>query len=273
MIKKLLIFFVLALAILGAIGLYGALKYRSQLREERQTAKAPQTGVTFIEGWDNHDIADYLQKQGITGSADFLFSIKNFNATKYNSFLPKEANGNLEGFLFPDTYFIPKSAPAGQNISDIIIGKALDNFTQKITPGMLAQAQARGLSLYQIITLASIIEKESGGSQDDKKTIAGVFYNRLNAGMPLQSDATVSFIIGHSPISVDDTLIESPYNTYKNKGLPPGPICNPGLNSIMAALYPTASDYFYFLTIPDTGRAVFAATYDEHLKNKQKYLR
>jgi UPF0755 protein len=100
-----------------------------------------------------------------------------------------------------------------------------------------------------------------------------VFYNRLKAGMPLESDATVSFVTGTSPISTADTQIDSPYNTYKYKGLPPGPICNPGLNSILAALYPTASDYLYFLTIPQTGRAVFAQTYDEHLKNKAEYLK
>jgi len=273
MIKKLLISFFLVLAAIGAVGLYGALKYRDELRQARQTAKAPQNSITFLEGWNNTDIGGYLQKQGIVSSADFLLAIKNFDTSAYDSFLPKEAKGNLEGFLFPDTYFIPKNPPAGQSLSDIIISKALDNFSQKITPAMKQQAASKGLSLYQIMTLASILEKESGANQDDKKTIAGVFYNRLGAGMPLQSDATVSFTVGHSPITGDDILVDSPYNTYKYKGLPPGPICNPGLNSIMAALYPTDSNYFYFLTIPETGRAVFAVTYEDHLKNKAKYLK
>jgi UPF0755 protein len=272
MIKKVLIIFILFLLILGGVGIYGALKFRDQIRQERLTAKAPQASVTFLEGWSNNNIADYLQKQGITSSADFLLSLKNFNTAAYQNILPKEADGSLEGFIFPDTYFIPQNPPAGRNIGDVIITKALDNFTQKITPQMLSQAQSQGMSLYQIITLASIIEKESGGNQDDRKMIAGVFYNRLKAGMSLESDATVSFAVGHSPITTADTQIDSPYNTYKYKGLPPGPICNPGLNSIMAALYPTASNYLYFLTVPQTGRAVFAQTYDEHLANKQKYL-
>ena len=138
---------------------------------------------------------------------------------------------------------------------------------------MLVQAQSRGMSLYQIITLASIIEKEAGGNQDDRKMIAGVFYNRLKAGMPLQSDATVSFVTGRSPVTSNDAQTDSPYNTYKYKGLPPGPICNPGLNSILAALYPTDSNNFYFLTIPQTGKAVFAVTYQDHLKNKAEYLK
>jgi UPF0755 protein len=201
MIKKILIAFIAFLLILSGFGIYGAIKYRDQIRQERL------------------------------------------------------------------------KAPDGQNIGNIIIEKALDNFSKKITPEMLQQAQTQGMSLYQIITLASIIEKEAGGSQDDRKTIAGVFYNRLKIDMPLQSDATISFVTGRSPITSDDTQINSPYNTYKYKGLPPGPICNPSLNSIMAALYPTASNYFYFLTIPQTGQAVFAQTIDEHNKNKAQYLK
>jgi UPF0755 protein len=273
MIKKALILLVLFLLILGGFGIYGALKYRDEARQERLSAKAPQKTVTFVEGWNNNDISDYLQKQDIASSADFLTAVSKFDVSGYEALSSKPQTQSLEGFLFPDTYFIPANPPAGQNISDIIIKKALDNFSQKITPAMLQQANAQGMSLYQIIILASIIEKESGGNQDDRETIAGVFYNRLKAGMPLESDATVSFAVGHSPITTADTQINSPYNTYKYQGLPPGPICNPGLDSIMAALYPTASNYLYFLTIPQTGRAVFAVTYAEHLKNKSEYLK
>lgn len=236
-------------------------------------AKAPQASITFVEGWDSKDIGAYLEKNGIISSADFLETAKNFDTSSYLDLLSKPKDQNLEGFLFPDTYFIPKTASTSKEMADIIIQKTLDNFSKKITPAMNQQAALDGMDLYKIITLASIIEKESGANQDDRKTIAGVFYNRLKAGMPLESDATVSYITGKSPISTDDTLIDSPYNTYKYKGLTPGPICNPSLNSIMAALYPTSSDYLFFLTIPQTSRAVFAKTYDEHLKNKQKYLK
>jgi UPF0755 protein len=272
MLKKILIFFVLCLLLVAGVGFYNALKYRNLARQQRSNAKAPQSTITFVEGWSNKDIANYLEKQGVVSSADFLAAIKNYNTSAYDAFLPEQAKGNLEGFIFPDTYFIPKTASAGESLSDIIIGKALDNFSQKISPAMKQQAAAKGMSLYQIMTLASVIEKESGSNQDDKKMIAGVFYNRLQAGMPLQSDATVSYVTGHSPITADDINVDSPYNTYKYKGLPAGPICNPSLNSIMAALYPTDSSYFYFLTIPGTGRAVFAVTYEDHLKNKAKYL-
>lgn len=273
MLKKILIFFFLFLLIVGAFGIFSALQYRNRQRLEKSTAKAPQESVTFLEGWDGKDIGSYLEKNQIVSSADFLDAAKNFDTGGFLDLLPKPKNQNLEGFLFPDTYFIPKTSGPNKETAKVIIQKALDNFSKKITPAMNQQAVLQGMDLYKIITLASIIEKESGANQDDRKMIAGIFYNRLKAGMPLQSDATVSYITGKSPISTNDTQIESLYNTYKHTGLPPGPICNPGLNSIMAALYPTDSNNFYFLTIPESGRAVFAATYDEHLKNKQKYLR
>jgi UPF0755 protein len=271
--KKLLICTFLALIILGAFGISSALKARDAAREQRLKAKAPQTSITLLEGWGNQDIADYLEKNGIASSTTFLADAKNFDSSNYQDLASKPKTQDLEGFLFPDTYFIPETPPVGQSISNVIIKKLLDNFTAKITPEMLAQAEKDNMSLYQIVTLASIIEKESGGNQDDRKTIAGVFYNRLKAGMPLESDATVLFINNKATVSPDDLNINSPYNTYKYPGLPPGPICNPGLNSIMAALYPTPSDDFYFLTIPQTGRAVFAKTYDEHLKNVAEYLK
>jgi UPF0755 protein len=273
MIKKILTIFALLLIIFGGIGIYGAIKSRDGAARQKLSAKAPQTSITLLEGWNNKDIAAYLEKNQIVASADFLDATKNFDTSEYVDLLSKPKDQGLEGFLFPDTYFIPKTASTSKEMAGIIIQKALDNFSKKITPTMNQQAALDGMDLYKIITLASIIEKESGANQDDRKTIAGVFYNRLKAGMPLESDATVSFVTETSPISTADTLIDSPYNTYKYKGLPPGPICNPGLNSIMAALYPTPSDYLFFLTIPQTSRAVFAKTYDEHLKNKQKYLR
>ena len=273
MVKKFLISFIIVLIFLGGLGFYGALKYRQSLRQVRTTAKALETSVTFIEGWSDQQIGDYLEKNGIVKSADFLLAVKSFDYSSYPilSTIPK--GQGLEGFIFPDTYFIPANNPSSTEISNIIVKKALDNFSQKITPGMLAQAQAQGMNLYQIITLASILEKESGPSQSDKQIISGIFYNRLKVGIPMQSDATVSYITHNPRVSDADTQINSPYNTYKFKGLPPGPISNPSLSSIMAALYPTQTNYLYFLTDPKTGQAYFATTYAEHLTNKQKYLK
>lgn len=290
MAKRLLIFFIIILAAAGALGLFGALKYRTNLRQARQSAKAAEIKITLIEGWNTKEIADYLDSQQnrdparIVSSREFLEAEKKFDPSSYPLLASKPASADLEGFLFPDTYFIPKAAPAAETLSGIIIKKALDNFSLKFTAQMQEQAKTEGYSIYQIITLASIIEKETGRNavtdqqkkalNDERGIIAGIFYNRLKAGMPLQSDATVNYITGkNSPsVSDQDTKIDSPYNTYLYKGLPPGPIANPSLSSIMAALYPTASNYLYFLHKQPSGEPVYSATYEEHLKNKQKYL-
>jgi UPF0755 protein len=128
-------------------------------------------------------------------------------------------------------------------------------------------------SVFEVIILASIIEKEAKFPEDMKK-IAGVFQNRLNAGKPLESDATINYITGsgRAQSTFEDLQIDSPYNTYKYPGLPPGPISNPGMGAIRAAIYPEMNDYLYFLTKRD-GKAVFSRTLEEHLENKRKYLK
>jgi len=265
---------VLVLAVILGVYKFDNYLKRQAAYKKAQNVKAAQASVTLIEGWDNDQIADYLQSKNIVSAKDFLSAVKNFDAADY-PILPRQAKGSLEGFIFPDTYFIPQNAPSGTSISNLIIAKALDNFSKKITPAMLSQAKAGGMDLYKIITLASIIEKESKGDAAERATISGIFYNRLSAGLPLQSDATVDFITKKNSPSASsaDLQIDSPYNTYKYAGLPPGPICNPSLSSITAALYPQSTDYMYFLTDPQTGRAVFAKTYDEQVANKQKYLK
>ena len=147
---------------------------------------------------------------------------------------------------------------------------------------MQEQARNQKMSVYEIVTLASIIEKEAGGKNltidkldEQRKIIAGIFYNRLKINMPLQSDATISYITKkqNAASELADTKIDSPYNTYKYSGLPLGTICNPSLSSIMAALYPSATDYLYFLHKQPSEDIVYAKTYEEHLINKQKYLK
>lgn len=273
MIKKFLIFFILLLIIVGGFGIVSALKYRNEQRQQRQTAKAAQTSITLLEGWSNKQIGDYLQKNSVTQSSAFLAAQKAVAPAAYSFLANKPSGADIEGFIFPDTYFIPTNPASGDDINQIILKKALDNFSQKVTPQIVSEGAANGLNEFQLITLASVVEKETGADMTEKKIVAGIFYNRLKAGMPLESDATVSYVTGNAAVSTADTQIDSPYNTYKYKGLPFGPICNPGLDSIIAAANPTATDYFYFLTDPATGRAVYAKTYDEHLANKQKYLK
>jgi UPF0755 protein len=191
------------------------------------------------------------------------------------------AEYNYQGFLFPDTYIFAKDV----TVKDIV-QRMLSNFESKITDKMIYDIEAKNLDLREVITLASIIEKEVGRNKEkiteedletmqrEREIVASVFLNRLEINMALESDATVNFITGKSDrsVTIEDTKVNSPYNTYLNRGLPPGPISNPGIDSIRAAIYPASSDYLYFLNSPD-GTAYFAKTLAEHGENRVKYLR
>jgi len=293
MAKKFLILLVIALVISGVLELHSALNYRNEARQARQNVPPPkreEISLTFIEGLSNKELGDFLAQKGVVDSqSDFLAAVKNFSIEKY-PFLPAQAAGNLQGFLYPDTYrffkdITDRNITSSTAASDIVIDKLLATFGQKIPPDAAALAKAQGLSLYQAITLASIIEKETGreaisdeqkqGLDTERGIIAGIFYNRLKIGMALESDATVNYITGKNDPSVSeaDTKINSPYNTYKYPGLPPTPISNPSLSSILAVLHPTQTNYMYFLHDQTTGKAYYAVTYEEHLANKQKYLK
>jgi UPF0755 protein len=178
--------------------------------------------------------------------------------------LPEE---NLEGYLFPDTYYFPIDVS-----SEEIVRIMRKNFEKKISP-YKEEIEKSGRSLQEIITMASLLEKEVK-TKEEKEIVAGILWKRLKAGVPLQVDATITYITGKktTKISFEDLQIDSPYNTYKYKGLPPGPICNPGLESILAALYPKESEYWYYLSTPE-GKTLFFKTLEEHNLAKAKYLR
>jgi UPF0755 protein len=275
MIKKIFILTISLIIIFAGWSAYSSHKKRLDAQKQVQNAKAPQQKITLIEGWDNVDIGKYLEKNKVTTLAEFLDAQKNFDYSAYPILALKPKGLDLEGFIFPDTYFIPESVATGTSINSIILKKALDNFSQKITPKIIANGEKNGLNLFKLITLASILEKESGKDLAEKKIIAGIFYNRLNINMALQSDATVNYITnkGKTRPSLEDISIDSPYNTYNQPGLPPGPISNPGLDSIIAASEPTKTDYFYFLSDPITDKAIFSKTHEEHVANKRKYLK
>ncbi|MFH1226215.1 MAG: endolytic transglycosylase MltG [bacterium] len=219
--------------------------------------------IKILEGWTNQDIADYLAGQGIVGQEEFLSATEKNYRAEFN-FLEKEA---LEGFLFPDTYRIYNNASA-----EDIIKKMLANFDKKLTPELRADIAKNKMTVFDTIILASILEKELK-SYEDKRKAASVFYKRLNANMALQADSTVNYVTGKkiTIVTAEDLKIDSPYNTYKYRGLPPGPICNPGLDAIKAAIYPAKNDYWYFLTDKE-GQAYFAETLAEHGENRVKHL-
>ncbi|MEI7621262.1 MAG: endolytic transglycosylase MltG [Candidatus Moraniibacteriota bacterium] len=225
--------------------------------------------VTFPEGWTSKKMAEKLSESGFS-SADFL---KLANAPtkelieKYEFLQALPKGASLEGFLFPDTYYFAKDATAEE-----IIVKILKNFETKVFTLIKQDLISQEKSVFEIVTMASVVEGEVR-NDSDRKIVAGLFWNRLKIGMPLQSDATLEYALGTNKFqhSIEETKLDSPYNTYRNKGLPPGPVSNPSLNSIVATLKPQATDFVYFLSDPKTGMTVFAKTYPEHLANKTKY--
>ena len=232
--------------------------------------------IVIIEGWTISDIADYLEDKGImkkdkfiekTEDPEYFFQIaKDFPNVMDFLELSSVQVKNLEGYLFPDTYRVYLDSSA-----ENIIYKMIDNLESKVTEEMLSELKNQSKPFYYVLTLASIVEKEVSKPEDRKK-VADVFLKRLEAGMPLQADSTVNFATGKSSArsTLADTKVDNPYNTYKYKGLPPGPICNPSLDSINAVLFPDKNDYWYFLTTPG-GEAVYSTSLEEHAEAKNKY--
>jgi UPF0755 protein len=224
--------------------------------------------VTFPEGMSAKGMAEILTQKGFDGDA-FLADVKNGSGIEANYDFLKDTpqNSNLEGFLFPDTYIFFKDAKP-EEIAD----RMLQNFGEKLTSKLREDIQSQGRNIFDVVTMASILEKEVR-TADDMKIASGIFWDRIGVGMPLQSCATVAYVLGKEKkqYSVEDTKTPSPYNTYLNKGLPPGPIDNPGMNSIIAAIYPTKTDFSYFLSDPATGKTIFSKTLSEHAAKKAKY--
>lgn len=234
-----------------------------------------ESNIKIIEGWTISDIDKYLSENKTTIPNEFKTAATRkigdwqFSFSKPEFLSKAPANADLEGYLFPDTYRIFKNA----SVEDVI-NKMLDNFDSKLTPEMRQAIDKSGRSSYETIIMASIIEKEVR-SYDDMRIVSGIFWDRIKNGQGLESDATLTYILGQKKdrYTIDETHTDSPYNTYRYKGLPPGPVSNPGINAIKAAIYPEYTDYNYFLSRSDNGETIFSKTYEEHLKNKAKYLK
>ena len=208
--------------------------------------------ITIPEGYTCTQIAELLDKKEVAEEEAFLKLVKDSEKTP-------------EGYLFPETYEVPKKYGPENMVKTM-----LSNFNQiALVNKFTDKAEEIGFSLDEIIILASIIEKEAKFSEEKSK-VSSVFYNRLEIGMKLQSCATIQYILETPKEILDenDLKIDSPYNTYLYRGLPPGPICNPGLDSIIAALEPEEEDYLYFV-LGENGKHIFSKTYQEHLRNKK----
>jgi len=214
--------------------------------------------VTIPEGLSLFEICDLLEQKGFAKRDEFWSAARRVDRVAGLAQPPE----NLEGFLFPDTYRLTRGATAVE-----IIAIMLDRFEQLYENRLKADIQRQSMSLREVMTLASLIEKETGGD-GERPLVSAVFHNRLKKGMPLQCDPTVIYAAKlqgafKKEIYRSDLARDSAYNTYKHAGLPPGPIANPGLQSIEAALKPASVDYLYFVS-DNNGRHVFSKTLEEH---------
>jgi len=232
------------------------------------------TTITVPEGWRLEQVAEYLSQQNIGNPQDFLRLARSSQFDSGFAWLrERPAGSTLEGYLFPDTYQIEATA----TISDVVL-LLLQNFDRRVTPQMRQQAAAAKYSLYEVLIVASLVEREAVKAEE-RPIIASVYLNRLSKNMALEADSTVQYALGYQPekntwwrrLSVEQLRqVESPYNTYLRRGLPPGPICSPGLASIQAVLQPAKTEYLYYYAKGD-GSHAFAKTFEEHLANQQKY--
>lgn len=208
--------------------------------------------ISIPEGATREEMAEiYHEKLLNFSEEDFLFLTK-----------------DLEGYLFPDTYifFVTAEAPD-------VVDRMLVNFDSKIAP-LLSDIDKSGKTLSEIVTMASIIQKEAYNIYSEQQTISGILWKRIDKKMRLQVDATLKYITGKpsSKLTLDDLAMEHDYNTYKNYGLPPGPIGSPSIKAIRAALYPTSSPYFFYLH-SNSGQVYYAVDHAGHIQNKNNYLR
>ncbi len=236
--------------------------------------------ITIIPGWTVEDVANYLVEIKVLSSADeFLSLCKSGEAYNGYYFIEEvmktgtvsQRKYALEGYLSPNTYEIYTSSSA-----DTLIKRLLTQTEAAYLSGYDERAQELGLTMDEVFTLASMIEKEAKTS--DFAKVSAVFHNRLKAGMTLGSDVTVKYVSGSQKMSLNDSdlAVDSPYNTYTHKGLPVGPICNPSMDAVVAALYPdeqyVAQKYLYFCSAePESGKLVFSKTLEEHNKAVSYY--
>ena len=220
--------------------------------------------ITIPEGYEISQISEKLEEEGIVSAEEFYEALDMEYEYRFLEDIP-DREVRLEGYLFPDTYSFKKGESA-----ENVVKAMLDNFDKHFKEEYYDRASELEMTVDEIVTLASIIERETNNAEERKK-VAGVFYNRLEQNMKLQSCATVQYALQERKpvLSVSDTKIESPYNTYVNYGLPVGPIASPGESCIEAALYPEETDALYFVLDSD-GNHVFSETFEGHVEAKKR---
>ena len=264
----------------GSYDLNSDMDYRALIRNmhdwEADSKEAQGlVSVTIPEGYTVREIIDLLAQNGVSTAAELEDACANFEFADYD-FLDDSQLGSIdrmEGFLFPTTYEFDKNKSAVYAVDTM-----LTMFKSQISQQMLADIEASPYTLREIVTMASLIEKESIGDDTERKNISSVIHNRLEnpnsekGGRALQLCSSINYIMKHDGVKTFDTKIDSPYNTYINPGLTPGPICNPGLSAIKAAIYPADTSYYFFALGTD-GKSHFFTDYNEHLRfiNSDEY--
>jgi UPF0755 protein len=240
-----------------------------------QHGRLREVRVTIPEGRRAEEIAASLEQQGLVDAQAFM-AVVGTGEFAYEFLIdrPGDAPSSVEGFLFPETYRIPSDYDSHQ-----IVDLMLYTFGERFSAQMRQMAANRGMTIHEVVTLASIVEREAVIAEE-RPVVASVYLNRLEEGTYLQSDPTAQYALGYQeetgqwwkiPMSLEhDMVVDSPYNTYMYPGLPPGPICSPGLESLRAVLEPAETSYLFFFSRGD-GSHAFAETYEEHLRNQELY--
>jgi UPF0755 protein len=225
--------------------------------------KSSEMSVTILEGWTAQQIADQLASMDLTTAYEFMECLKTCEFT--GDHLPK---GYLEGYLYPDTYFVDPGSYTNQQF----IQRLIDNFENKLADFPWGNMEKDKRTFEEVMIMASIVEREES-DPEERPTVAGILWNRFDANIGLGADATVLYALGRTKggLTYDDLQVDSQYNTRKYAGLPPTPICNPSITSILAAVSPTPTDYWYYLH-DNSGEVHYARTLDEHNVNKAKFI-
>lgn len=243
-----------------------------EIAEALQKARMEEVTVTILPGWRAEETAEMLERENIMPSDAFLALVRQ-GTFAYAVLADRPEGSSLEGYLFPETYRLPAQATALD-----LVERMLKTFDQRLSPEMRQAIRQQGMTIYEAVTLASIVQRE-GVVAKEYPIIADVYLNRIENGIFLQADPTFQYARGYDAASdkwwagfdIEDVeLVQSPYNTYLNPGLPPGPICNPSQAALEAVAFPADTNYLFFFAKGD-GTHAFAVTYEEHLANQARY--
>jgi UPF0755 protein len=243
-----------------------------QIARSLQDATPGEVVFAILEGWRLEEIAGAIPTSGLGFTPEeFLVAVRQPPSSDWTGPAVPPQEATHEGFLFPDRYRFARETSLSEFLATI-----QENFRIKLETELIQGFENQGLDLYQAVTLASIVQREAV-IPEEQPLIASVFLNRLAAGMKLDSDPTVQYAVGYNsaqntwwtnPLSITDLQVDSPYNTYRYAGLPPGPIANPGISALRSIAYPAETPYYYFQAQCDhSGKHQFAETYEQHLQN------